>query len=199
MTILDYSKCEACKKLKNTKSVTLNQILTTVIADKIVFYDCCNYCCDMRAKEQEDKTNEHLSKIEKQIQYFKRTKISRFTEGSIVKEEMKQLKTIIDSGNSPFKNVLKSYVRNCYRMITFQFCMIIRNLHDKKWLIEFINNNSNISIMRYSYYKNTYADKWLCKLIVYEYLNDLMSYDKNYIDNDELKNYLNDVFDDYNS
>ena len=200
MTILDYSKCNVCKKIRNTKSIILYKILPEALTDKIVSYDCCNYCDDMRAKEQENNHNEHLSKIEKQIQYFKRTKLSRYNEydRSIVRE-INQLKYIIDTGNSPFKNVLKSYVRNCYRIITFQFCMIIRNLHDKKWLIDFINNKSNILTMRYSYYKNTYMDKWLCKLIVYEYLSDLISYDKKYIDNDELKNYLNDVFDDYNN
>ena len=198
MTILDYSKCEACKKLKNSTSITLNKILPEVLTDKIVSYDCCNDCCDMRVKEQEDKTNEHLSKIEKQIQYFRRMRLSAFNESSIDKE-MKQLKIIIDNGNSPFKNVLKSYVRNCYRVIVFHFCMIIRNLHDKKWLIDFIRNKSDILTMRYSYYKNMYDHKWLCKLIVYEYLNDLISYDKNYIDNHELKNYLNDVFNDYNN
>ena len=200
MTILDYSKCEACKKLKNTKSIILNKIFPEAVTDTIVSYDCCYYCGMMRAKERENKHNEHLSKIEKQIQYFKRTKLSRYNEyDRSITREISQLHNIIDRGNSPFKKVLKSYVRNCYRIITFQFCMIIRNLHYKKWLIEFINNNSNISTMRYSYYKNTYADKWLCKLIVYEYLNDLISYDKNYIDNDELKKYLNDVFDDYNN
>ena len=198
MTILDYSKCNACKKLKNTNSIILSKLFPEVLTDKIVSYDCCNYCGDMRAKEQENKANEHLSKIEKQIQYFRRTRFSVFNEGSIVKE-MKQLKIIIDNGNSPFKNVLKSYVRNCYRIITFHFCMIIRNLNEKKWLIDFINNKSNILTMRYSYYKKTYAHKWLCKLIVYEYLNNLIFLDKKYINNDELKNYLNDVFDDYNN
>ena len=198
MTILDYSKCNVCKKFKNTKSILLSKILPEVLTYKIVSYDCCNYCCDMRVKEQEDKTNEHLSKIEKQIQYFRRTKTSRFNEGCILRE-IKQLKIIIGRGDSPFKKVLKSYVRNCYRAIVFHFCMIIRNLHEKKWLIDFINNKSNILAMRYSYYKNTYAYKWLCKLIVYEYLNDLISYNEKYIDNDELKNYLNDVFDDYNN
>ena len=68
--------------------------------------------------------------------------------------------------------------------------MIIRNLHEKKWLTDFIKNNSNILTMRYSYYKNTYNDKWLCKLIVYEYLRDLISYDMHYINNDELKNLI---------
>ena len=200
MTILDYSKCEACKKLKNTKSVTLNKILPEVVVDKIVSYNCCYYCGMMRKKEQENKTNEHLSKIEKQIQYFKRTKLSRFNEyDRSITREINQLKNIIDRGNSPFKNVLKSYVRNCYRVITYQFCMVIRNLHNKKWLIDFINNKSNILTMRYSYYKNTYPDKWLCKIIVYEYLHDLISYDMKYIDNDELKKYLNDVFDDNNN
>ena len=200
MTILDYSRCDACKKLKNTKSITLNTILPEVITDKIVSYDCCNYCGDMRAKEQENKTNEHLSKIEKQIHYFKRTKLSRYNEyDRSITREINQLKRIIETGNSPFKRVLKSYVRNCYRIITFQFCMIISNLHEKEWLKEFIRNNSNILTMRYSYYKNIYNDKWLCKLIAYEYLIDLISYDKKYIDNDELKNYLNDVFDDYNN
>ena len=89
----------------------------------------------MRKREVENKHNEHLSKIEKQIQYFKRTKLSSYNEydRSIVRE-MNQLKNIIDRGNSPFKKVLKSYIRNCYRLITFQFCMIIRNLHDKKWV-----------------------------------------------------------------
>ena len=198
MTILDYSKCEACKKLKNTKAIILNKILPEDITDKIVSYDCCYYCGMMRKKEQENRTNEHLSKIEKQIQYFQRTKIAMFTEGCLLRE-MNQLKIIIDRGNSPFKKVLKSYVRNCYRAIVFHFCVIIRNLNCKKWLIDFINNKSNILTMRYSYYKNMYNHKWLCKLIVYEYLNDLISYDKKYIDNDELKNYLNDVFDDYNN
>ena len=188
MTILDYSKCEACKKLKSAKSVTISKILPEVLVGM------------MRARERENKHNEHLSKIEKQIHYFKRTKLSRYNEydRSIVRE-MNQLKYILDTGNSPFKKVLKSYVRNCYRIITFQFCMIIRNLHDKEWLTEFIKSNSNILTMRYSYYKNTYEDKWLCKLIVYEYLHDLINYDMKYIDNDELKNYLNDLFDDYNN
>ena len=200
MTILDESKCEACKKLKNTKSIVLNKILPEVITNKIVSYNCCYYCGMMRKKEQENKTNEHLSKTEKQIQYFKRTKLSRYNEydRSIVRE-INQLKIIIDRGNNPFKNVLKSYVRNCYRTITFQFCMIIRNLHDKKWLTEFVKNNSNILTMKYSYDKNTYVHKWLCKLIVYEYLNDLMSYDKQDINNGELKDDLNDVFDDYSN
>ena len=200
MTILDYSKCNVCKKIRNTKSIILYEILPEVLTDKIVSYDCCNYCGDMRAKEVENKHNEHLSKIEQQIQYFKSTNLSRYNEydRSIVRE-INQLKKIIDRGNSPFKKVLKSYVRNCYRIITFQFCMIIRNLHNKEWLTEFIQINSNILTMRCSYYKNTYADKWLCKLIVYEYLNDLISYDEKYIDNDELKDYLNDVFDDYNN
>ena len=66
----------------------------------------------------------------------------------------------------------------------------------KKWLADFIKNNSNILTMRYSYYKNTYNDKWLCKLIVYEYFHDLINYDIKYIDNNE---YLNDIFDDYNN
>ena len=47
--------------------------------------------------------------------------------------------------------------------------------------------------MRYSYYKSTYNHKWLCKLIVYEYLCNLIFPDKEYINNDELKNYLNDL------
>ena len=69
----------------------------------------------MKKKEQENKTNEHLSKIEKQILYFKRTRLSKFNEydRSIVRE-IRQLKEIIDSGDSPFKKVLKSYVRNMF-------------------------------------------------------------------------------------
>ena len=99
MTILDYSKCEACKKLKNTKSLILNKILPEVTADKIVSYDCCYYCGMMRAKEQENKTNEHLSKIEKQLLYFKRTRVSSFNEyeNSIIRQ-MNQLKNIIETG-----------------------------------------------------------------------------------------------------
>ena len=200
MTILDYSKCEACKKLMNTKSVTLNQILPEVIADKIVSYDCCGYCSDMRAKEQENIFNKRLSKIEKQIHYFRRTKMSAFNEyGRSKKREMKALINIIEISNNPFKNVLKSCLRNCYSPISYCFCRIIENLYDKERLKHYLSMYSNIPTMKYSYYKNTYADKWLCKLIVYEYLHDLISYDKNYIDNDELKNYLNDLFDDYNN
>ena len=179
MTILDYSKCEACKKLKNTKSVTLNKILPEVLVDKIVSYDCYNYCGMMRAKEQESKTNEHLSKIEKQIQYFRRTRLSAFNEyGRSKKREMKVLINIIEISNNPFKNVLKSYLRSCYGMISFCFCRIIENLYEKEWCKHYLSMYSNISTMKYSFYNKRYTDKWLCKLIVYEYLNNLMFHDK---------------------
>ena len=52
--------------------------------------------------------------------------------------EINQIKNIVDRGNSPFKKVLTSHARSCYRTITFQFCMTIRNVYDKKWLTEFI-------------------------------------------------------------
>lgn len=196
MVILDYSRCEGCRKLKSTKAITLNKILPEVLVDNIVSFDCCYYCGMKRAREVENKHNEHLSKIEKQIQYFQKNKMSVFNEGSIAKE-MLQLKILIDKGDSPFSKVLKSYVRNCYRMITRDFCLIISNIYNKDWLKEYIGTCTNIPSMKYTYYKRTYPDKWLCKLLVYEYLNDLISYDKNYIDNDELKDYLNEVFDDY--
>ena len=200
MTILDYSKCEACKKLKNTKSILLSKILPEVLSDKIVSYDCCNYCGDMRAKEQEDKTTEHLSKIEKQIQYFRRTRFSAFNEyGRSKNREMKALIHIIEISNNPFKNVLKSYVRNCYRILLYDFCKIIHMLYDKEWLKEYISTCTNILTIKYSWYRKTYPDKMLFKLLVYEYLNNLIFLDKKYINNDELKIYLNDVFDDYNN
>ena len=188
MTILDYSKCEACKKLKNTKSIILFKILPDVLVDKIVSYNCCYYCGMMRKREVENKHNEHLSKIEKQIQYFRRTRLSSFNEyGRSKKREMKALINIIEVSNNPFKNVLKSYLRNCYRLISFDFYRIIENLYKKEWLKHYLSMYSNIPSMKYSYYKNTYTDKWLCKLIVYEYLRDLINYDINYIDNHELK------------
>ena len=80
-----------------------------------------------------------MSNIEKQILYFGYNRLSSFNEyeNSIIRE-MNQLKNIIETGNSPFKKVLKSYVRNCYRIITCQFITIISNLHSNKWLKEFI-------------------------------------------------------------
>ena len=200
MTILDYSKCEACKKLKNTKSIILSKILPEVLVDKIVSYDCCKYCSDMRAKEQENLFNKHLSKIGKQLHYFRRTRMSAFNEyGRSKKREMKALINIIEISNNPFKNVLKLYLRNCYSAISFCFCRIIENLYDKEWLKHYLSMYSNIPTMKYSFYNRRYDDKWLCKLTVYEYLNNLIFLDKKYIDNDELKNYLNDLFDDYNN
>ena len=108
MVILDYSRCEGCKKLKSTKAITLNKILPEVLVDNIVSFDCCYYCGMKRAREVENKHNEHLSKIEKQIQYFQKTKMSVFNEGSIAKE-MLQLKILIDKGNSPFSKVLNNF------------------------------------------------------------------------------------------
>ena len=105
MTILDNSRCKTCKKEKNSKSIVLSKILPEVIANNILSYDCCNYCGKLRAKEQENKSNEHLSKIEKHILYFKRTRLSRFNayNGSIL-VEMNQIKEIIDDGYSPSRN-----------------------------------------------------------------------------------------------
>ena len=108
------------------------------------------------------------------------------------------MKTIIDNGNSQFKSVLKSYARNCFRVITYDFCRVIHMIYDREWLKEYINTCTNIPSINYSWHRKAYPDRLLCKLLAYEYLNDLISYDKKYIDNDELENYLNGLFDDYN-
>ena len=84
-------------------------------------------------------------------------------------------------------------------MITKDFCLLISNIYNKEWLEECIGNCTNILTLQFSYYKRKYPDKWSCKLLIYEYLNDLKGYDKNYIDNDKLKAYLNEVFDEYNN
>ena len=86
-------------------------------------------------------------------------------------------------------------MKKCFNTAFFDFERVVSKIQFKDYVKDCIKQHTNISRMNCSYYNKLYPDRVLCKTLMYEYLMDLMGNDKMYIDINELRRYLDDVFD----
>ena len=203
MTILDYSRCEICRDMKKAITPTLTKVVPDVISNNIMSFNCCKNCEFLRKRDELYFVEEHFkSKVEGQICYFKCHRLGtptpiayRIYPASKFKDNLKDFIEIIDRSSCSNKQVLKSYIKKCFRTSFLDFLQLINLIHNKDIVKDYIRHKTNILIMNYSYYKKSYPDRMLCKNLMYEYLLYLMGRDKVYIDIDGLNKYLDDVFD----
>ena len=177
MTILDYSRCEICSDMKKALTPTLTKVVPDIIVDNVLSFNCCNQCEFLRKRELNDYEKYFNSRVEGQLWYFKCLRLGtqtpiahRIYPVSRFKDNLEDFIKIIENSNCSNKNVLKSYIKKCFRTSFLDFLQLINLIHNKEIVKDYIKNKTNILIMNYSYYKKSYPDRILCKNLMYEYL-----------------------------
>ena len=203
MTILDYSRCEICRDMKKALTPTLSKVVPDAIANNILSFNCCNQCGFLRKREL-DNYEKHFnsSRVEGQLWYFKCLRLGTQTPiahkiypASKFKGNLEDFIRILNNSNCSNKNVLKSYIKKCFRTSFLDFLQLINLIHNKEIVKDHIKNYTNILIMNYSYYKKSYPDRILCRNLMYEYFLYLMGRDIVYVNELKIWNYVCDVFD----
>ena len=97
---------------------------------------------------------------------------------------------------SPFKKVLLSFIKPQPRQFFKEFKIIVENIYKKDKMKQIIKEN-NLSIVEdfvWDYYKKDYPVIILTKMMIYEYLLDLIGNDICYIEIEDIHNYLDEIF-----
>lgn len=196
--ILDYDNCEICPHTRNLRKNDMAKLFLGDICDKIVSFISCKKCEQKLLKENEfmkKQKDTSFSKVELQIQFFVEHNKIPFTLARTNPLKKKELIKIIDKIDDNLKTVMKSFVRNS---------------RFRNWILFFINNVGNrnkilhddyldteIDMLKdetFEYFNKSYNSNILMKMILHEYLCEIIRDDFLYIDIGDVQEYLDNIF-----
>ena len=193
--LFNYNNCLSCKKKIDDVKITLHQLFPANICNKICEYNVhCKYChllVEDERKFSKHRQEENVSKIELQLRFFQLYNKPPFEWKDVKKVKVQKLNAIIDNnGNDDimFNKAMKSYFNLMYIMFIKDYIPAIGNKEKLK------NETKHLSEIYFSYYKGFYREFSLIKLIIYEYLLALIGNDIEYIDLEDIHNYLDEIF-----
>lgn len=193
--LFNYSKCECCKNNKNDVKITLHHLLPVnmcnMICDYILHCKYCNSLLEDEIKFTKHKQEENVSKIELQIRFFQLYNKPPFEWKDVKKVKIQKMNAIIDKSvcdDIMFKKAMKSYFSFWCRLFTKTYLPAVghkERLRDEtKWH----------QGEAFPYYKSLFKDDMIVKFLIYEYLLALIGSDIEYMELDDLHNYLEDIF-----
>ena len=160
MYILNYSKCSRCIDYKANIKQMLKLKGNEEVVDKIVSYSCCNYCS--RMLEFEDNiTNKIKSNAELQIEYFIQKRCP-FNHQDKIATKISKLIDIINSEESPFTNVIESFLKTYRRNFFIVFKKLLFSIKDKDNVKEIVNEY-DLKVCEYPYYNKIYPENCCIK------------------------------------
>lgn len=193
--LFNYSHCVCCKNDMNKTKMTLYNIFPVNICNKICEYNVhCKYCNLLVEDERKFSKLQHeedVSKIELQIRFFEKFNKPPFELKDLKNVKILKMNTIIDNSGDDdikFKKAMKSYFRMMY-------------LHFNRYILPSIGNKDVLIDITHAwineyfpYYKNNYRDTMLIKFICYEYILALIGNDIEYMEIEDIHNYLDEIF-----
>ena len=206
----NYNKCKQCNNYKNNSKVILNNILPAGICDKICEYNISCKKCQWLFEKENEFIEKHLDKNHKYTnvalqmliidKYFP-FRISISDADKIVKYHIDQVfdkyyvKKIFLKQES--RQAIKSF---CKKHCWFIQCLVplIFNQQDFKIIIN--AHRQNIFNRDYKYRNKYHSVEAILWLFFNEYIRDRITDAEyfEYIDFEEIEDYLNEIFDDKN-
>lgn len=192
--LFKYSHCRCCQNDMNEMKMTLHNILPVNICIKICEYNVyCKYCrllVEDERKFSKLKQKEGVSKIELHIRFLTLFNKPVFEPKDLKHVKIQKMNTIIDNSDDDdirFKKVMKSFFRMMYHWFNRH---ILPSIGDK----DLFKDNTDIwRNSEFQYYNYYYRDQMLIKFIVYEYLLALIGNDIDYMELEDIHDYLDEV------
>lgn len=210
MTLFNYGECDVCKTIKGSKEKVLMDIIPVDISCKVSNYICCWRCEKMKEREHKyyDKhiainigLNELYTKPEIQLHFFKYYKKTFLVEASTWCDGGKEFENEIDRIFDKPK-AKEKYINNKMELQAIKsYCKNQRNkIQVMVWQCRNLKMFKNQFARSYPY--NTYAFRnkeylvnGLIKKFLVEYVDDLIGSDKQYCDMEEIREYIDKLFD----
>ena len=193
--LFNYSKCKCCKNNKNDVKITLHHLLPVNICNMICDYNVhCKYChllLNDEFKFSKHKQEENASKIELQIGFFQLYNKPPFEWKDVKKVKVKKMNELIDNNENDdimFNKAMKCYFFHFYRRFNRDYILAVGHKEKLK------DETNHLSESFFPYYECSYRDISLIKLILYEYLLELIGSDIEYIELEDIHNYLDEIF-----
>ena len=195
MSLFNYGECPICEDFRNDAKVSLFHLFPAIVCEKISEFNVyCNRCSRMRTIEVNFLKQPHTKdceRVELQIRFFTFYNFDLFEPNDLRNERIEKMtKLIMDNACDDFKKMMVSYFKFRYREFkTFW----LRNIGRKELLKERVEDS--IGDCMWSFYNKECRGRIIIKLILYEYLLDLIGGDMVYIELDDIHKYLDDIFD----
>ena len=193
--LFNYGKCECCKNNKNDVKITLHHLLPVnmcnMICDYILHCEYCNSLLEDDIKFTKHKQEENVSKIELQIRFFQLYNKPPFEWKDVKKVKVQKMNELIDNNGDDdimFKKAMKSYFNGLYRYFNRDYLPHVGHKENLKY------ETDHLTEEYFPYYKCRYRDFSLIKLILYEYLLALIGSDIEYMELEDIHNYLDEIF-----
>ena len=198
MKILNFKHCDSCYSINNDNRELLSKFLPNIIVDNICSFGCCSYCSEIINDEDEIllEDNGQSSKVELQVRYCKRNYYTELNPKHKIPVKINFLCSVIDKSETPFKGVLKSYIKFRRSLFFEAFHQIIENLDKKAQIKEILERIELTYDAEYSFYGKQYPGIFIFKMVVYEYLTNWLEemFYQGYIEIDDIQNYLDEIF-----
>lgn len=192
--LFNYSHCRCCKKEMNETKMTLHNILPVNVCNRIceynVYCEYCNLLVENEHRFSKIKQEAGVSKIELQIRYFTLFNEPVFEYKELKNVKIQKMNTVIDNSvceDIRFKKVMKSYFRMMYYWFNKH---ILPSIGNKKKLKK---TTSAWKDTEFQYYNSCYRDHTIIRFILLEYLWALIDIDIDFMEFDDITNYLDEV------
>ena len=193
--LFNYDECELCCYKQDEVSLTLFHKFPAVVCNNIASFLVCSQCDAMVEKESafekkyKDQFND-CSKIELQLKFFTIYNTPPFHKSDPQKIKIQKLQDIImRNADNDLKKVMVSFMKISFWVFRTETIPHIDNKNRLKKTAEVFKT------MSFPYYNKVYPDKILIKLILYEYILELVGDDMVYMELEDIHKYLDDIFD----
>ena len=193
--LFSYSHCRCCKKDMNETKMILHNILPVNVCNRIceynVYCEYCNLLVENERRFSKLKQKKGVSKIELQIRFFTLFNKPVFEPNDLKKIKIQKMNTIIDNSldddDIRFKKVMKAFFRTSYQQFNIFIFSSIGDKEELKHLTDLWHNSE------FLYYNYCYRDLMLVKFIIYEYLLALIGNDIDYMELEDIHDYLDEI------
>ena len=204
MTLFNYDKCDMCKLHQNSKKKAMMDILPVDICCKVGEYFGCCRCEEMKENEKHffkgftGEINDN-TKPSHQLAFFRMFKMPLLSTLDINdKKYKKEIDRIFDKQKVKDKYVFNKMdlqaIKSYWKKDSNRIKLIVCCCHSKKEMDSifhpFFYRNDNI----YTFRNKEYLVSDLAKLFLFEYVDDLIGYDKRYCDMNEIVQHIHKLF-----
>ena len=192
--LFNHDECMACCSKQNEISLTLFHKFPAGVCDNIASFLVCSHCDVMVKRETEFEKKcrgqwNDCSKVELQLKFFTIYNEPPFNKSDLQKVKFQKLQdVIVRNADDDSKKVMVSFMKIAFWSFRTETIPYIDSKKEPKKIAKRHQNQY------YPYYKKEYPDNILIKLILYEYILELVGGDIMYMELEDIHEYLDEIF-----
>ena len=193
--LFNYDGCCSCCSMQDDINLSLFNKFPAGVCNTITSFLVCNECEVMLKRETEferkyaDRYND-CSKIELQLKFFTIYNTPPFNKSDIQKVKFKKLQEIVmRNADDELKKVMVSFMKMSFYVFRKE---TVPHLDSMKILKKTADIHETID---FPYYNKIYPCNTLIKLILCEYILELIGDHIMYMDLEDIHKYLDEIFD----